>query len=159
MVELFNKYNESLGSYLFSRWIGNLIAEYQISKTIIVIVLVLVIILIASVIILRKWKNKEFLPEVKEFVGVGTGKPRFRKRDKVLFYGRKMLRKVKSISGQVHATGQGKKRKAVMRFARRLLQLKKETAPLQLKVYKFNICYFLYLQCLYFHIFIIISFL
>ncbi|XP_071856003.1 patatin like phospholipase domain containing sws isoform X4 [Bombus fervidus] len=135
VVELFNKCNESLGSYLFSRWIGQLIAEYQISKTLFILIIsTLVILLIASIIILRKWKNKEFLPEVKEFVGVGTGKPRFRKRDKVLFYGRKMLRKVKSISGQVHATGQGKKRKAVMRFARRLLQLKKETAPQQLKV-------------------------
>ncbi|XP_033366427.1 neuropathy target esterase sws isoform X3 [Bombus vosnesenskii] len=135
VVELFNKCNESLGSYLFSRWIGQLIAEYQISKTLFILIIsTLVILLTASIIILRKWKNKEFLPEVKEFVGVGTGKPRFRKRDKVLFYGRKMLRKVKSISGQVHATGQGKKRKAVMRFARRLLQLKKETAPQQLKV-------------------------
>ncbi|XP_076755923.1 patatin like phospholipase domain containing sws isoform X2 [Xylocopa sonorina] len=135
VVDLFNKYNESLGSYISSRWIGKLIAEYKISKTLfIAIISTLVILLVASIIILRKWKNKEFLPEVKEFVGVGTGKPRFRKRDKVLFYGRKMLRKVKSISGQVHATGQGKKRKAVMRFARRLLQLKKETAPQQLKV-------------------------
>lgn len=60
--------------------------------------------------------------------------PRFRKRDKALFYGRKMLRKVKSISGQVRGTGQGRKRKMVMRFARRLLQLKKDTAPIQLKV-------------------------
>ncbi|KAJ8680462.1 hypothetical protein QAD02_016249 [Eretmocerus hayati] len=45
-----------------------------------------------------------------------------------------MLRKVKSISGQVPGTGQGKKRRAVMRFARKLLQLKKENAPQQLKV-------------------------
>lgn len=55
---------------------------------------------------------------------------RFRKRDKMLFYGRRMLRKVKSISN----SGQGRKRRAVMRFARKLLQLKKETAPEQLKV-------------------------
>ncbi|KAJ9601496.1 hypothetical protein L9F63_000335, partial [Diploptera punctata] len=75
----------------------------------------------------------QFLPEVKEFVGVGSTRPRFRKRDKVLFYGRKMLRKVKSISGQVHG-GQGKKRKMVMRFARRLLQLKKDSTPVQLTV-------------------------
>ncbi|XP_012527947.1 neuropathy target esterase sws isoform X2 [Monomorium pharaonis] len=135
VIELFNKFNESLGSYIFSRWIGTFIEEYQTSRTIFVIAtLLLLIFLIASIFVVRKWKNKEFLPEVKEFVGVGTGKPRFRKRDKVLFYGRKMLRKVKSIGGQVHATGQGKKRKAVMRFARRLLQLKKDTVPQQLKV-------------------------
>ncbi|KOB51828.1 Neuropathy target esterase sws, partial [Operophtera brumata] len=62
----------------------------------------------------------------------GSGEPakRFRKRDKMLFYGRRMLRKVKSISN----SGQGKKRRAVMRFARKLLQLKKESAPEQLKV-------------------------
>ncbi|XP_018347988.1 PREDICTED: neuropathy target esterase sws isoform X2 [Trachymyrmex septentrionalis] len=135
VIELFNKFNESLGSYIFSRWIGRFIEEFQTSRTIFVIATILLLVfLIASIFVVRKWKNKEFLPEVKEFVGVGTGKPRFRKRDKVLFYGRKMLRKVKSIGGQVHATGQGKKRRAVMRFARRLLQLKKDTVPQQLKV-------------------------
>lgn len=40
---------------------------------------------------------------------------------------------MKSISGQVHG-GQGKKRKMVMRFARRLLQLKKDSTPVQLTV-------------------------
>lgn len=136
MIELFDKVNESLGSYTFSRWIGRFIEDYQTSTTLLVTIVasLLLIFLVVLIFVVRKWKNKEFLPEVKEFVGVGTGKPRFRKRDKVLFYGRKMLRKVKSISGQVHATGQGKKRRAVMRFARRLLQLKKETAPQQLKV-------------------------
>ena len=58
---------------------------------------------------------------------------RFRKRDKALFYGRKMMRKVKNISGQVRNSGQGKKRKMVMKFARRLLQIKKDEQE-QLKV-------------------------
>lgn len=64
---------------------------------------------------------------------MASGEPtkRFRKRDKMMFYGRRMLRKVKSISN----SGQGRKRRAVMRFARKLLQLKKETAPEQLKVW------------------------
>ncbi|GFG31714.1 hypothetical protein Cfor_06274 [Coptotermes formosanus] len=43
------------------------------------------------------------------------------------------LTPVKSISGQVRGA-QGKKRKLVMRFARRLLQLKKDSTPVQLKV-------------------------
>ncbi|KAJ8931428.1 hypothetical protein NQ314_015667 [Rhamnusium bicolor] len=62
------------------------------------------------------------------------GSTRFRKRDKALFYGRKMIRKVKNISGQVRNSGQGKKRKMVMKFARRILQLKKDTDQEQLKV-------------------------
>ncbi|CAH0722214.1 unnamed protein product, partial [Brenthis ino] len=74
--------------------------------------------------------------QTKELLGcpgtTASGEPakRFRKRDKMLFYGRRMLRKVKSISN----SGQGRKRRAVMRFARKLLQLKKESAPEQLKV-------------------------
>ncbi|KAG5683909.1 hypothetical protein PVAND_013168 [Polypedilum vanderplanki] len=60
------------------------------------------------------------------------GQTRFRKRDKMLFYGRRMLRKVKTISG----TGgeKGRKRKAVMKFAKRLLQLQKENMQPQLNV-------------------------
>lgn len=78
--------------------------------------------------------------EVKDLVSSGMSKPRFRKRDKVMFYGRKMLRKVSSvkekmkmISGQVRGPP-GKKRKMVMKLARRLLQLKLDNSPQQLKV-------------------------
>lgn len=57
---------------------------------------------------------------------------RFRKRDKMLFYGRRMLRKVKTLSGQAY-NGQGRKRRAVMRFAKRILNLKREeNQPMQL---------------------------
>ena len=79
--------------------------------------------------------------EVKELVKsrIGMEKQRFRKRDKVMFYGRKMLRKVSSvkekvkmISGQVRGPP-GRKRKLVMKLARRLLA-RKDQLPQQLKV-------------------------
>lgn len=57
---------------------------------------------------------------------------RFRKRDKMLFYGRRMLRKVRTVSAQAYG-GQGRKRRAVMRFAKRILQLKQNNIPMQLK--------------------------
>lgn len=64
--------------------------------------------------------------------GSNSRLPRFRKRDKMLFYGRRMLRKVKTVSAQAYG-GQGRKRRAVMRFAKRILQLKREHIPMQLK--------------------------
>ncbi|XP_063216401.1 neuropathy target esterase sws isoform X4 [Bacillus rossius redtenbacheri] len=124
------KYEFPFITYLLDNLSLN-VKEYQTAY--IVVVSSIFSLGIAFILLLvRKWKNKEFLPEVKEFVGVGSTRPRFRKRDKVLFYGRKMLRKVRSISGQVH--GQGKKRRMVMKFARRLLHLKKDSAPVALQV-------------------------
>ncbi|KRT79563.1 cNMP binding protein [Oryctes borbonicus] len=92
---------------------------------------IFLIALLTTVFVVRRWHKKESL--LKESL-LQTSATRFRKRDKALFYGRKMLRKVKSISGQVRNSGQGRKRKMVMKFARRLLQLKKETETEQLKV-------------------------
>lgn len=58
---------------------------------------------------------------------------RFRKRDKMLFYGRRMLRKVKTLSGQAY-NGQGRKRRAVVRFAKRILNIKRDDhLPMLLK--------------------------
>ncbi|RWS22903.1 Neuropathy target esterase-like protein, partial [Leptotrombidium deliense] len=62
-----------------------------------------------------------------------SGKPRFRKRDKVMFYGRKMLRKVRSSLQGSGRTVRVKKRQLVMKFAKKLLRLKKEQ-PMQLQV-------------------------
>ncbi|XP_017149318.1 neuropathy target esterase sws isoform X1 [Drosophila miranda] len=59
--------------------------------------------------------------------------PRFRKRDKMLFYGRRMLRKMKNVSGQMYSSGKGYKRRAVIRFARRILQLRRENMPLEVR--------------------------
>ena len=53
-----------------------------------------------------------------------TNKFRFRKRDKVLFYGRKMLRKVKNFSGKVQRAG--RKRHNMLKLAREILYLRRD---------------------------------
>lgn len=63
---------------------------------------------------------------------LNDGQTRFRKRDKMLFYGRRMLRKVKTMGGTNDE--KGKKRRAVMKFARRLLQLQKDNLQPELRV-------------------------
>ncbi|XP_064616209.1 patatin-like phospholipase domain-containing protein 7 [Liolophura sinensis] len=83
---------------------------------------------------LRKLKAK-VLPSKNE----SLSKPRFRKRDKVLFYGRKMLRKVRSFTRSTirveSGTGRGriKKRQLVLKLAKKLLRMQKESQP-QLQV-------------------------
>lgn len=73
---------------------------------------------------LRKKVTKHILPD--------PTKPRFRKRDKVLFFGRKVLRQVRS-SIQGTSRLKGKKRQMVLKFAKRLLRLKRDL-PLELIV-------------------------
>lgn len=93
-------------------------------------------IIVSWYIFYKRWqlnKKKESLLQAKNAAATGDMKGlRFRKRDKMLFYGRRMLRKVKNVSGQVYG-GQGRKRRAVMRFAKSILQLRRDNIPLQMK--------------------------
>lgn len=57
------------------------------------------------------------------------------------------MRKVKNISGQVRNSGQGRKRKMVMKFARRLLAMKKDEQE-QLKVSEWHSQWYVFYLCL-----------
>jgi len=89
----------------------------------------LVLVLIVAVIAV--WILKRIRKDVVEKILVDSDQPRFRKRDKVLFYGRKMLRKVKnSLQAKAKA---GKKRQLVLKFAKKMFRLK-QNQPLTLQV-------------------------
>lgn len=82
------------------------------------------------------YTRKEVPPALRAIV-LGTPKPRFRKREKILFYGRKMLRRVSSFAkANIVSSGGGgrrgresRKKKLVISIARKILRLKKEQEP------------------------------
>nr|XP_005994513.1 PREDICTED: patatin-like phospholipase domain-containing protein 7 isoform X2 [Latimeria chalumnae] len=89
------------------------------------------ILLIAVVVVLiyRRLKHSKQQPEVPRY--------RFRKRDKVLFYGRKIMRKVTTLPntlvGNNASRQRMRKRHKVLTLARRILRFKKEYPTLQPK--------------------------
>ena len=83
---------------------------------------------ISSIISWKVWRKvQEKIPEnikkkviaAKEFVVPPSG-PRFRKRDKMAFVGQKMVKRVQAAGSYIRG-GQGRKRKAIAKFAKRLL--------------------------------------
>ncbi|XP_074028944.1 patatin like phospholipase domain containing sws isoform X5 [Leptinotarsa decemlineata] len=132
VLNAIKNFNSDLGVITKSTWIGNLSIQNAETYKVFYLLVIGIVFILATVVILcvKQCSRKVF--SQKEVLTQET--TRFRKRDKALFYGRKMIRKVKNISGQVRNSGQGKKRKLVMKFARKILQLKKETEQEQLKV-------------------------
>ncbi|GJQ73889.1 putative phospholipase B [Trypoxylus dichotomus] len=134
VVNLMNNIHSRFGTLFSFTWGSEIYVNFKESyyqPIHLVLIAIFLVALLTTVFVVRRWHKKESLLKESR---LQTSATRFRKRDKALFYGRKMLRKVKSISGQVRNSGQGRKRKMVMKFARRLLQLKKETETEQLKV-------------------------
>ncbi|XP_067376903.1 patatin-like phospholipase domain-containing protein 7 isoform X2 [Channa argus] len=64
-----------------------------------------------------------------------TGYPhyRFRKRDKVMFYGRKIMRKVQTLSSSSNSRERVRKRTKVLSLARKILRIRREPPTLQPK--------------------------
>ncbi|XP_044761139.1 neuropathy target esterase sws isoform X1 [Coccinella septempunctata] len=127
VVNLIDNIHSPFGSLLQTTWVSSAIIFIQDHK-LFNFFLAVVFLVAATVVVLicvKKLHKKAFSLEEEASEESIT---RFRKRDKALFYGRKMLRKVKNISGQ------GKKRKMMMKLARKILHLKKENDAEQLKV-------------------------
>merc|ERR1719300_1405035 len=91
-------------------------------------VVLMVIVMIAGLIAWKMGKKvKEKIPDnikqkviaAKEFVVPSSG-PRFRKRDKIAFMGQKMVKRVNAAGSYIRG-GQGRKRRAIAKFAKRLL--------------------------------------
>ncbi|CAG0883270.1 unnamed protein product [Darwinula stevensoni] len=107
-------------------WVACLLFEYRIYG-IVAVFLVITFTFLCQ----RLWRPQRTDAEPNQ----ASTRARFRRRDKVLFYGKKMLRKVKNFSGTVGAIPKGRRKQIVVKMAKQLLRLKKEShMPPQLTV-------------------------
>uniref|UniRef100_A0A8C3KKU5 lysophospholipase n=1 Tax=Calidris pygmaea TaxID=425635 RepID=A0A8C3KKU5_9CHAR len=92
-------------------------------------VALLLIAIVVFVVYRRVKQSKQLQPHVPQY--------RFRKRDKVMFYGRKIMRKVRtlpnSLVGNTVPRQRMRKRTKVLSLAKRILRIKKESPTLQPK--------------------------
>ena len=116
-------------SYPFTELYINVMAREPVTET--VLLVIAVVFAITMLFLTVSWKIgrkvqqnipdniKHRLTAAKQFVVPPEG-PRFRKRDKIAFIGQRMVKRVKAAGSYIRG-GQGRKRKAIAKFAKRLL--------------------------------------
>ena len=116
-------------NYPFTELYINVMAREPLTET--VLLILALILFITTLFLTVSWKIgkkvqqnipvniKNRLNAAKQFVVPPEG-PRFRKRDKIAFIGQRMVKRVKAAGSYIRG-GQGRKRKAIAKFAKRLL--------------------------------------